>query len=211
MKVEKFFYNDIDEVIANAYVVYDDNGEAVVFDPSTNNDGIANFIKKHNLTLKGVFLTHGHFDHIAGVDRLIEEFKVPLFIHELEKDFLTDTSLSCPFMGENNVIVKSTPTLVRDNEEIHIFENDSIRVIHTPFHTEGSVCYYFINNKILISGDTLFKMSVGRSDLPTGNSRKMSSSLAKLKELPKETKIYPGHGPNTTLQLELMLNNFFKI
>ena len=81
-------------------------------------------------------------------------------------------------------------------------------MIHTPFHTRGSVCYYFINNKWLISGDTLFKTSIGRDDLPGAMPEKRRESLEKLKTLPKETRIYPGHGPNSTIGSELILNRF---
>ena len=208
MKVEKFDYNDIEELFANTYVVSDENGDAIIIDPSMDNDRIGDYIVKHSLTPKAILLTHGHFDHIRGVKRLVKRFSIPLYLHYEEKDFLIDPYLNCSDF-EKEMVVDCEPIVVTEGEELHLL-NDTIKVFHTPFHTQGSVCYYFINNNLLFTGDTLFKMSIGRSDLPTGDSRLIKSSLSKLKTLPKETKIYPGHGPNSTLGFELMLNNFFK-
>ena len=95
-----------------------------------------------------------------------------------------------------------------EKDMMKVFEEDDIKVLHTPFHTKGSVCYYFINNKWLFSGDTLFKNSIGRDDLPNAIPSKTYESLRKIKALHKDTKIYPGHGPNTVLESELMLNHF---
>ena len=208
MKVEKFDYNDIEELFANTYIVSDDNGNAVIIDPSVDNDRVGDYIVKNSLTPKAILLTHGHFDHIRGIDRLAKRFSIPLYLHYEEKDFLIDPYLNCSDF-DKELVVTTEPIVVTDGEELRMLD-DTIKVIHTPFHTEGSACYYFLNNNLLFTGDTLFKMSIGRSDLPTGDSRKIESSLSKLKTLPKETKIYPGHGPNSTLGFELMLNNFFK-
>ena len=208
MKIQKFDYNDIEELFANTYVVIDDNNDAVIIDPSVDNDKVGDFIIKNQINPKAILLTHGHFDHIRGVDRLATRFSIPLYIHYEEKELLIDPYFNCSSQ-EQEMIIHTNPITVTDGEELHIL-NDVIKVIHTPFHTQGSVCYYFINNNLLFTGDTLFKLSIGRSDLPTGDSRRIASSLSKLKNLPKETKIYPGHGPNSTLGFELMLNNFFK-
>ncbi len=209
IKVEKFLYNDFDDLNANTYVAYDDKNNAIVIDPSVDNDSISGFINRHNLTLKAILLTHGHFDHIRGVDRLVKEFKAPLYIHFDEEDYLKDSYLNCSHF-EGEFIVESTPITVSDNEILKIFDEDDIKVIHTPFHTRGSVCYYFINNKLLFSGDTLFKMSVGRDDLPGAIPSKRRESLEKIKTLPIETKIYPGHGPNTVLKTEIEFNHFLR-
>ena len=123
---------------------------------------------------------------------------------------LSNTIILEPSCGEGEFIVESTPITVSDNEILKIFDEDDIKVIHTPFHTKGSVCYYFINNKLLFSGDTLFKMSVGRDDLPGAIPSKRRESLEKIKSLPIETKIYPGHGPNTVLKTEIEFNHFLR-
>ena len=209
IKVEKFLYNDYDDLNANTYVVYDENNNAVVIDPSVDNDSVSGFLDSHNLTPKAILLTHGHFDHIRGVDRLVKKYNVPLYIHFDEEDYLKDSQLNCSCY-ENEFIVESNPITVVDNETLKLLDEDEIRVIHTPFHTRGSVCYYFINNKLLFSGDTIFKMSVGRDDLPGAIPSKRRESLEKIKKLPLETKIYPGHGPNTVLKTELELNHFLR-
>ena len=208
MKVEKFDYNDILELNSTTYVVSDANNNAVVIDPSMDNDKLINYIEKNKLNVKGILLTHGHFDHIRGVDRLVNKYKVPLYIHFDEVEYLKNPRLNCSYMEGDSFVVESNPISVIDNEELNLLEDEVIKVIHTPFHTRGSVCYYFINNKLLFSGDTLFKMSVGRDDLPGAMPEKTQQSLSKIKKLPKETKIYPGHGPNTVLESELALNNF---
>ena len=206
--VEKFAYLDVDDLCANTYVVFDANKKCVVIDPSKDNDGIIKYIQKNNLILKAVLLTHGHFDHIRGVDRLCNCFKdVPLYIHDLDKIMLLDSYFNGSEMLGEEFIVKHKPILLSGDETLSILE-DNIKVIHTPFHTKGSVCYYFTNNKLLFSGDTLFKNSIGRDDLPNADSSKTNQSLKKIKALPKETKIYPGHGSNTVLDDELRYNYF---
>ena len=110
-------------------------------------------------------------------------------------------------MLAKEIVVKHQCKLLKDNDIIDVLE-DKIQVIHTPFHTKGSVCYYFLNNKLLFSGDTLFKGSIGRDDLPNSDPSKIKQSLEILKKLPKECKIYPGHGNNSTLEFELNYNYF---
>ncbi|MBO6280018.1 MAG: MBL fold metallo-hydrolase [Bacilli bacterium] len=210
MKIEKFSYNDIDDLFANTYVVSDSFSNAIVIDPSVDNDGIIKYLESRNLLLKGVLLTHGHFDHMRGVNRLIEKYHIPLYIHEFDYDNLTNTYLNCSYGENKEVVIKSESKLLKDNDELQLLKEDTIKVIHTPFHTKGSVCYYLLNNKILFSGDTLFKNSIGRDDLPGAIANKREESLSKLKRLPIETKIYPGHGANSTIGNELALNYFLR-
>ena len=204
LHVEKFNYQDLDDLYANTYVVSDSFNNCVVIDPSVDNDGVSNYISKHNLTLKAVLLTHGHFDHIRGVDRFVN---VPLYIHQLDEAMLYNSYLNGSTMLAKEIIVKHKCEFIKDNDVLDLLE-DKIHVIHTPFHTKGSVCYYFTNNRLLFSGDTLFKGSIGRDDLPNSIPSKMKESLGKLKTLPKDCKIYPGHGSNSTLEFELNYNYF---
>ena len=208
LHVEKINYNSLDDLVSNVYIIYDDNGDAVIVDPGMDHDNLIRFAESRNVTVKAILLTHGHFDHIRGVDRLVKKYACPVYIHSLDEIMLTDEYYNCSYMCDLRVIVDSEAEFVEDNEILKIFKEDDIKVIHTPFHTKGSVCYYFINNKWLFSGDTLFKESIGRDDLPNSEPRKTHDSLNKIKQLPKETKIYPGHGANTVLESELMLNHF---
>lgn len=206
--VEKFAYLDIDDLCANTYVVFDTNKQCVVIDPSANNDGIVKYIEKNELNLKAVLLTHGHFDHIRGVDRLCNHFKnAPLYIHFLDEISLIDPHYNGSVFNGEEFTVEHAPILLNGDETLSLLEDD-IKVIHTPFHSKGSVCYYLENNKILFSGDTLFKNSIGRDDLPNADPSKTNGSLKKIKALPPETKICPGHGNNTVLDDELHYNYF---
>lgn len=208
MKIEKFDYNDIEELLANTYVISDKDNNAIVIDPSKDYDGVINFLDRHSLTLKAILLTHGHFDHIRGVNRLVNKYNVPIYIHYEDEYYLKDTFMNCSSMCDEEIIVEQAPVVVKDNDELNILSEGPIKVIHTPFHTKGSVCYYLKDNNWLITGDTLFKMSVGRDDLPGAIPSKRRESLDKIMILPKETKIFPGHGPNSVLEMELMLNRF---
>lgn len=204
MKIEKFDYNSFDELCANTYILYDEK-EAVVIDPGATNDSVINFLEKRNLSLKAILLTHGHFDHIRGVNHLLDKFDVPIYIHQDDEIMLTDPDINCSDF--ENVVIQKKPVLLSDKDKLS-FLGSEIEVIHTPFHTRGSVCYYLKDNNVLFSGDTLFKMSIGRDDLPNAIPSKRNESLKKIKALPIRTKIYPGHGSNSILEDELHFNAF---
>ena len=208
MHIEKFNYNSIDELVSNTYAVSDENHNCVVIDPGKDDDGVINYLLNNNLLPTGILLTHGHYDHIGGVNRIAKRFHVPVYIHEQDEIMLNDSKLNLSRMFGVTFYLEAKIILLRDGQLLNLLDGDTIKVMHTPFHTKGSVCYYFINNKYLFSGDTLFKQSIGRDDLPSADPIKTKDSLNKIKELPKETKIYPGHGQNTVLESELLLNNF---
>lgn len=207
LHLEKFDYNSEDDLIANTYVISDDSLSCVVIDPGAANNSISKYIDSHNLKLKAILLTHGHMDHIRGVNMLMEKYHCDCYIHENDEIMLKDPYLNL----SGNIKVGKDVIRLKDKQILNLFNDEIIEVIHTPFHTKGSVCYYFINNKWLFTGDTLFKQSIGRDDLPHAEPRKRDDSLAKLKKLPKEVKIYAGHGPNSILESELLLNHFLRI
>ena len=207
IKVKSFVYHSLDELMANTYVIYDDHRHAFIVDPSCNYDGVINFIKDNKLKPLGILLTHNHFDHIKGVNRLIKAFDIPIYIHEEDYEGLYDPDLN--FSSENDMsVVISTPAIkITDYQIIKGLEED-ILVIHTPFHTGGSVCYYLDNNKMLFSGDTLFYMSIGRNDFSTSEPKKTKDSLKKLFALKDDVNVYPGHGINTSIGHERNKNPF---
>lgn len=206
MKVETFSYNSVDELASNCYLLIDSKRKCVIIDPSVDYDGIVDFIINNKLTPVAILLTHGHYDHIKGVKRLVKRFSLPIYIHSLEVETLSD-----PFLNrseELNIVLDIPVQTIEDGDRLKLLSDDDIIVIHTPYHTIGSVCYYLKKDGILFSGDTVFKMTIGRADLPTSTPRNKEESLGKIKSLPKETVIYPGHGRSTVLSNELAFNRF---
>ena len=205
LKIEKMI---IGSVSTNTYYIYDDSKNAVIIDPAIDGKDIYNKLLSKGIMIKGILLTHGHFDHIMGVNELREKAAVKVYALDEEKDVLENATVNeseyigCPCTVKPDCYV-------HDGDEIDI-EGIRCTVIHTPGHTKGSCCFYFEDNKILISGDTLFRLSVGRTDLPTGSGGALMRSIKeKLFVLPDDVKVYPGHGDSTEIGDEKMGNPFF--
>ena len=194
---------------ANTYFLITDK-QVIVIDPGSDGSSLAALIKNRGYELGAILLTHGHFDHINGAEFLQKEFKVKAYIHEADLRMIDDPRLNGAdmFRFEGHYDIKATSFY---SDEALAIDDLIIRTIHTPFHTPGSVCYYLEGQKLLFTGDTLFKGSIGRSDLPLGSFRTISPSLAKLQTLPPDVAVYPGHGPKTTIGAELTYNRYFKI
>lgn len=207
MNVFKFDYNPIDDLVSNTYVLADEDSRCVIIDPGKGNDKLVEFIEKHGLKPVAILLTHGHIDHIRGVNRLMDKYHINVYIHYLDEKMLKDPYLNLSIQMEAPLTINKNITTINDNDELNLFK-EKIKVIHTPFHTKGSVCYYLPDKKMLFTGDTLFKESVGRDDLPNNDRHNRVESLKKIKKLPVDVTIYPGHGPNTTLESELLNNHF---
>ena len=202
MQVKVFSSNDPFELHANTYVVSDSKNNAVVIDPSFDDETIINYLKDNELSLKGILLTHGHFDHIRGVKKLVDEFNVPCYIHRNDKDLLTTPKLNCSDrFSRKNIVVDIKPQLIEKEGRLSLLE-ESIDIIETPYHTEGGICFYLNNSKVLFSGDSLFEGGYGRTDLPTSNPKLAQASLAKLMSLDDDVKVYPGHGETTFIKNE---------
>lgn len=190
------------------FIINDDTRECVIADPADYPERIIAFVEKETLTLKAVLLTHGHYDHIAGVQGVLDRWNVPVYASLAEERVLTDDDLNHSLMSYGRSITVRADVLLKDGEE---FDAAGIhfRCIHTPGHTEGSCCYLIDSMKALISGDTLFEGSIGRTDLPTGSVPQMKASLAdKIKTLPDDLDVYPGHGGVTTIGDEKRWNPF---
>lgn len=186
---------------ANNYLLIDEN-EAVLIDCSEAKTDILNTL--NNINLKYILLTHGHFDHILGINEMRQKTNAKVYIHKNDIPRMHETSAIMQTFGVSGTDVPKADEYI-NNGDILKFGNTEIKILHTPGHTEGCVCY-LINNT-LFSGDTLFKDSVGRCDLPGGNFSKMSDSIKNiLFKFDENTVVYPGHGPETTIGYEKKYN-----
>lgn len=192
----------------NCYFLYrEGSGEVILVDPADNGGNIFRALEKNGLQAKGILLTHGHFDHIWGARELMELSGAKLYALDEEKALCEDVEKNVSAQAGRPYRV--TPDIcLRDGEELSM-AGMSFRVIATPGHTAGGCCYYFEEAGFLLSGDTLFLESVGRTDFPTGSMGLLVRSIKeKLFLLPGETKVYPGHGDSTTIAHEIKYNPF---
>lgn len=194
-------------VQTNTYIIGNtETNEAIVVDPADRADLIIEELKKEELTLAAIILTHGHFDHMQAADQLRKEYGVKVYAHEKEAELLKnpELNLSKAFTGRENGIEAEEGFV--DGQEIEL-AGFRVKVIHTPGHTAGGCCYYFEEYHLLFSGDTLFYTTVGRTDFPTGNYATLKRSIReKLFTLPEETKVLPGHEGTTTIGYEKVNN-----
>ncbi|MDO5415984.1 MAG: MBL fold metallo-hydrolase [Lachnospiraceae bacterium] len=190
----------------NCYLVYDERSkEAVIIDPADNGAYILNQCRELGVTPKAVLLTHGHFDHIMAVPDLVRAFQLTVYAGKAEEKLLADPTLNLSVSYGTGVSVKQVEAL-EDGQELTLLGR-IWKVIATPGHTAGSVCYYLEQENILFSGDTLFHESYGRTDFPTGSSRDLIASVTgKLFALPEEVEVYPGHESRTTMEHEKKYN-----
>ena len=187
----------------NCYIVQDEKSkETMVIDPAGDVDKIVEMLDILQAKLKYIYLTHCHGDHIGGVNELKQRYGGQIVAHRLAAENLinTDTNLTL-YIGKEGLTIE-TDARVDDNDLIHIGDLE-FRVIHTPGHTSGGSCLYSEEEKLLFSGDTLFRGTWGRTDVPTGDFEAVISSITKkLMILPDETIVYPGHGKSTMIREE---------
>lgn len=181
------------------YVLSDERGDAILIDPSRGLREATATIRDHGLRLLEILNTHGHQDHVFDNARLQEATQARIAIHaadayRLDPATRPPSQLQPPTSVADDLIAEGPLTYLRDLE---------LQALHTPGHTEGSVCFYVPNEGILFSGDLLFAGNVGRIDLPGGDASQMEASLARVAALPPATRVFPGHGPATTVRDEL--------
>lgn len=191
----------------NCYIVPCGGGEAVVIDIGDGAEKLRQKLDEMGLRVKAILLTHGHYDHVAGVEAIRAAYDCPVYIHESDANMLKSgqANLAYQLTDKAYTPVREFRTL-RDGEQLSIGELH-FTVMHTPGHTPGGVCYLVEN--VMFSGDTLFYGSVGRIDLG-GNARDMRESLAKLAALPGDYEVYPGHFDSTSLAWEREHNPYMR-
>lgn len=202
----------------NCYFLYrDGEKDCIVVDPADQGAGIYSALQRNGFQVRGILLTHGHFDHIWGLDALRDAVNaaaeadglepVKVYAHEDERELLRDSHKNVSKQA-GRPCTTYADVYVKDGQEMSL-AGMSLQVIATPGHTAGGCCYYFPEAGILVAGDTLFAESVGRTDFPTGSMSTLVRSIQdKLFVLPDDTRVYPGHGESTTIGHEKQYNPF---
>ncbi|RPH28692.1 MAG: MBL fold metallo-hydrolase [Bacteroidales bacterium] len=211
IQVKKLILNPFQE---NTYIVYDQTGEALIIDPGcfaqSEIDEVKWFVDSNGLTVKQIILTHGHIDHILGVDSLRDLYKVKCLAHDNDLPLIEASPKLGQMYGLTFDKAPKIDAFIKDGDRIPIGES-IIEVIHTPGHSMGGVCFFLRNEKILFTGDTLFNGSIGRTDLPGGNFEVLIASISqKIIPLGEGVTVYPGHGNSTTIGFEKQNNPFLQ-
>lgn len=211
MRIEKKTYNPIQE---NMYILFDDTKECVIIDPGcyfqNEKEDLENFILKNNLTPVRLINTHCHLDHMCGNKFVAERWNLKLEASLLDA-YNLERSIEAGRMY--NMPIEPSPDIVIDLKEGDLikFGNTKLNVLFTPGHSAGSISFYNSEEKVLISGDVLFHQSIGRTDLPGGNYDTLIETIrTKVFTLPSETKVFSGHGDETTIGFEIRNNPFFQ-
>ncbi|MCI5856716.1 MAG: MBL fold metallo-hydrolase [Agathobacter sp.] len=189
------------------FAINKETREVLVIDPGEEAARLMQQIKAQELTVVAILLTHGHFDHAGGAGELSELCNAPVYAHEAEKETLESDKLNASWMVGKKETYRAD-LFVKDEQELDL-AGFHIRVLFTPGHTKGGCCYYFPYEDVVFSGDTLFQMSVGRTDFEGGSMSQIVRSIQeKLMPLPDKTVVYPGHGDVTTIETERMYNPY---
>jgi len=184
--------------------------EAMVIDPGDNIPQILGRLATHGLTLKQIIVTHAHIDHVGGAVKLKKATGAPILLNENDLPLLKMMDMQAGWLGVAPPEVAPPDTSAEEGMTVGI-ANHAAHVLHTPGHTQGSICLHFAKEKLLVAGDTLFAGSIGRTDLPGGDSRQILRSIHdRLLPLADETRVIPGHGPQTTIGEERESNPFLQ-
>lgn len=208
--VKTFVFNPFSE---NTYILYDETNECVIIDPGCFDKKeqleIVDFIKSYNLIPKYILITHGHIDHVLGINYLKTKFDIPIWIPKGEEETYNAVSSYASSYGFEEYEHSPADYLI-DEDEVINFGNSSLSTIYAPGHSAGHVAFVNKNQNICIGGDILFNGSIGRVDLPGGDFDTLIESIKnKLFVLDESMVVYPGHGPTTTIKQEKATNPFF--
>lgn len=207
--IQSFTFSPVQE---NTYLLFNGKGNTVVIDPgcyfTEEKELLQDFISKSRLTPKMLLNTHCHLDHVFGNKFIAEAYQLVLHINEKEKlllDYAPTSGLMWNLPFDN---YKGELIYLKEGDKV-LLDDDELEVLYTPGHSPGSICFYCRKQNFVISGDVLFKMSIGRTDLPGGNHQTLLNSIREnLFVLPDDTIVYPGHGPETTIGFEKQHNPF---
>jgi glyoxylase-like metal-dependent hydrolase (beta-lactamase superfamily II) len=210
MQIIKIEFNPFS---VNTYILYGENREAIIIDPgcysTEEQKEFTDIIETNNLIPKKILLTHAHIDHIFGCAFVQEKYKIDLLMHK-DGDIFFETAINYSQMfGIDKIDLPKSKLFIEHNSNIFLNEDLNFIALHTPGHADGSLCFYNSQNNLLFSGDVLFKESIGRTDLPTGDHETLINKIKKvLFTLPLNTTVYPGHGASTTIENEINYNPF---
>ena len=195
----------------NCTILGDENaGEAIIVDPGDEVSRIYRRLSELGLKLKQILITHAHIDHVGGALKLKRLTGAPIFMNESDLPLLKMMALQAAWLGVDTPETASPDELLNEGLTVGLTRYPA-QVIHTPGHTQGSVCLHFAPLKMILAGDTLFAGSIGRTDLPGGNYRQIIESIhSRLLSLPNETRVLTGHGTETTIGKERLSNPFLQ-
>lgn len=207
--IKQFVFNPFQE---NTYVLYQPQGEAIVVDAGCSTESefqeLLDFVNSQNLTVKCLINTHCHIDHILGIDKLKKQFGVKAFAHIDDFPLLQMAPAHAMMFWLYLETVPAIDETLSHGDMIEL-NGDSIKVIHTPGHSRGGLCFYAEQERFILTGDTLFNLSIGRTDLAGGNYETLIKSIREqLMVLPDDVIVYPGHGNSTTIGIERASNPF---
>lgn len=186
--------------------------EAIVVDPGDGNDleRLRDLLARHGLTVKAIVITHAHIDHIGGAAKLKASTGAPVYMNSADHDLYRHLEVQAAWLGMPVPERTDIDSEARDGDALRLGEA-ALHLIHTPGHTQGSVCLYCPSEHLLLAGDTLFRDSIGRTDLPGGDGRMILESIhTRLLTLPEETEVICGHGPSTSIGREKERNPFLR-
>lgn len=191
MKIERFVCGLLE---SNGYVIYQDDGrDCFIIDPGYGAKKFSGFVRAHDLDVKGILLTHHHYDHVGAVKKLKAEFDCPVYMHRAD----------CDMYG------KPVDVYMEDGDVIDV-DGETIRVISTPGHTRGSVCFFSEKSRVMFTGDTIFNVDLGRTDLEDGSESDMQATIRNIVDKwDNDIYIYPGHGDGCTMKTVRRINTEF--
>lgn len=184
--------------------------EGLVVDPGDNIDEVLGIVRKHGLTVKAIVITHAHIDHIGGAQKLKAATGAPVYMNPNDAGLQAMLDVQATWLGMRPPERVEIDSAAKDGDRLLVGATE-VHVMHTPGHTQGSICLWLPSEAKLVAGDTLFRDSIGRTDLPGGDGRQILRSIHdKLMPLPDETAVIAGHGPGTTIGREKQMNPFVR-